>query len=534
LHWHDLIPNGNVMSDGQSVTAAPERKLATIVAADVAGYSRIMGENEEVAVAVLKGHRDIYENLLASHRGRLFNTAGDAFLSEFASAVDAVRFATELQSAIRTRNDQLPDAQRMQFRIGINIGDVVVQGSDLLGDGVNVAARVQTSAEPGGICISGAVFDQIQNKLVLSIHSLGERDYKNLAQKVRTYTIAQAEAGSFPTPARRASAAGSGHGKWLAAAGIAAVIAAGGGWWLHQSNEARRVEQTRLETERAAVETARRKAEAERLVAERQAAEEARRRAEEDRLRAEAERRRADEERQRAEAERERRAAEDAQRRVEEERRRAEAQRLEAERQRLEAERRAAEEERLRVEEERRRAELQRLEVERKAAEEARARAEQERQRAEAQRKAAEDQARRPPPAAPNPQGTTAPPVAPTPQRATATSSGVARFNGRYAGRFCSAPYQQFAELCWAAAINVTNGVVAGHFTGRLGPHRISGVVSASGAVEIAYDAPSSQVSPGLMARGNLRGAITNNVMAVTGAWEKSNRGLSGQLARQD
>ncbi|MCW5749059.1 MAG: adenylate/guanylate cyclase domain-containing protein, partial [Alphaproteobacteria bacterium] len=292
------------MSDSQAAAAAPERKLATIVAADVAGYSRIMGENEEAAVAVLAGHREVYETLLGMHRGRLFNTAGDAFLSEFPSAVEAVRFATELQSAIRTRNDQLPPEQRMQFRIGINIGDVVVQGSDLLGDGVNVAARVQTSAEPGGICISGAVFDQIQNKLVLSIQSLGERAYKNMAQPVRTYTIAQAESGAFPTPSARRTASGSRRGLWLAAAAVAALIVGGGGWWLYDVAEKNRLQQAqleaRLQAERAAAEEARRKAEADRIAAERQAAEDARRRAEEERLRAEAERRRIEEDRRRA------------------------------------------------------------------------------------------------------------------------------------------------------------------------------------------------------------------------------------------
>src|SRR5262245_11550901 len=103
---------------GDAPTPGPERKLATIVAADVVGYSRHMNENEEAALGVLRGHRQVYEGLLATHRGRLFNTAGDAFLSEFSSAVDAVRFATDLQSAIRTRNDQLPAERRMPFRVG--------------------------------------------------------------------------------------------------------------------------------------------------------------------------------------------------------------------------------------------------------------------------------------------------------------------------------------------------------------------------------------------------------------------------------
>src|SRR6266700_7853163 len=152
---------------------ALERRLATIMMADVFGYSRMMGENEERTVATLRGHREIFDELLKLHRGRVFNTAGDAILAEFPSAVEAVRCATELQAALRTRNDQLPPDQRMLFRIGINLGDVIVQGGDLLGDGVNVAARIQTVAEPGGICISGSVYDQIQNKLSLQFQQLG-------------------------------------------------------------------------------------------------------------------------------------------------------------------------------------------------------------------------------------------------------------------------------------------------------------------------------------------------------------------------
>src|SRR6266508_3381017 len=166
-----------------------ERRLATILMADVANYSRMMGENEERTVTVMRGHREIFDGLLRAHRGRVFNTAGDSILAEFASAVEAVRCATEIQTALRTRNDHLPPAQRMWFRIGINLGDVIVQGEDLLGDGVNVAARIQTIAEPGGICISGSVYDQIQNKLTLQIKLLGEKNFKNIAKPIRIFSI---------------------------------------------------------------------------------------------------------------------------------------------------------------------------------------------------------------------------------------------------------------------------------------------------------------------------------------------------------
>ena len=143
------------------------RRLATILCADIAGYSQMMGANEERTVQVFRGHREIFESLVTLHRGRIFNTAGDALLAEFNSAVEAVRCATEIQAALASRNAQLAPAEKMVFRIGINLGDVIVQGDDLLGDGVNVAARIQTATEPGGICISGSVYDQIQNKLSL-------------------------------------------------------------------------------------------------------------------------------------------------------------------------------------------------------------------------------------------------------------------------------------------------------------------------------------------------------------------------------
>ena len=149
----------------------------------------MIGENEERTIEVLRGHREIVDEMLKIHRGRIFNTAGDAILAEFPSAVDAVRCATEVQAALRTRNDHLPPDQRMWFRIGVNLGDVIVQGGDLLGDGVNVAARIQTVADPGGVCISGSVYDQIRNKLSLQFKQLGEKTFKNIAQPIRTFSI---------------------------------------------------------------------------------------------------------------------------------------------------------------------------------------------------------------------------------------------------------------------------------------------------------------------------------------------------------
>ncbi len=144
---------GRVMADEAATGPAEplERKLVTVLSADVAGYSRLMAEDEEQTLRTFRAHRTAVDSLVALHRGRIFNTAGDAILAEFPSAVEAVRCATEVQAALRTRNDQLPPARQVTLRIGINLGDVMVQGGDLLGDGVNVAARLQAAAAPGGI-----------------------------------------------------------------------------------------------------------------------------------------------------------------------------------------------------------------------------------------------------------------------------------------------------------------------------------------------------------------------------------------------
>jgi len=192
------------MAESGAAADGLERKLATILSADVAAYSRLMAEDEERTLQTFRAHKEVFEKLVQLHRGRVFNTAGDAILAEFTSAVEAVRCATEIQAALRTRNDQLPSDRQVNFRIGVNLGDVMVQGTDLLGDGVNVAARLQGAAEPGGICISGSVYDQVLNKLSLSFKPLGELNYKNLPQPVRTFAIAKvAGLGVLPSPARR-------------------------------------------------------------------------------------------------------------------------------------------------------------------------------------------------------------------------------------------------------------------------------------------------------------------------------------------
>ncbi len=171
-----------------------ERKLAAIFAADIAGYSRLMGADEAGTVARLKASRAIIDRLIAGHRGRIFNTAGDSVVADFASAVDAVQCAVAVQEAMaqaEMTQDSAPHgaAERMQFRIGIHVGDVVVDGANLLGDGVNIAARLEALAEPGAICLSGAARDQIGNKLPITLIDLGDQQVKNIAQAIRVFRV---------------------------------------------------------------------------------------------------------------------------------------------------------------------------------------------------------------------------------------------------------------------------------------------------------------------------------------------------------
>ena len=233
------------------------RKLATILSADVAGYSRLMAEDEEHTLQTFRGHREVFEKLVALHRGRIFNTAGDAILAEFGSAVEAVRCATEIQAALRTRNDHLADERRVEFRIGVNLGDVMVQGEDLLGDGVNLAARLQGAAEPGGVCIAGSVYDQIRNKLSLAFAPLGDINYKNIPQAVRTFAITEAEGlGALPAPAPPPRRTGRFPRRWPAiAASVLLLLAGAGALWAYSEHRRARTELAR-EAALAARETA--------------------------------------------------------------------------------------------------------------------------------------------------------------------------------------------------------------------------------------------------------------------------------------
>src|SRR6266516_3177579 len=167
-----------------------ERRLAAILAADVAGYSRLTGLDEEGTHAQLQDHlRSIVNPKIAEHRGRVVKNTGDGLLAEFSSVVDAVRCAVDVQRGIAQRNTDVPEERRIEFRIGINVGDIIIEGGDIFGDGVNVAARLEGVAAPGGICISDDAHRQVRGKLELITEDMGEQKLKNIAHPVRVYRV---------------------------------------------------------------------------------------------------------------------------------------------------------------------------------------------------------------------------------------------------------------------------------------------------------------------------------------------------------
>src|SRR5262245_44952901 len=226
------------MSDEEHPARTPsvnrERKLAAILSADVQGYSRLMGADEEGTLRTLTAYRLVTDAFIHQHHGRIVGTAGDSVLAEFASAVDAVQGAVEIQRALITKNAELPPERRMEFRIGINVGDVMVEGEQIYGDGVNIAARLQGLAEAGGICISGTVYDQVMNKLALGYECLGEQQVKNITQPVRVWRVRLEESESQKSSGqkskiegqkdRRASIA---HRSWVVAAVVGLLLFAG-------------------------------------------------------------------------------------------------------------------------------------------------------------------------------------------------------------------------------------------------------------------------------------------------------------------
>src|SRR5229473_5474425 len=171
-----------------------ERKLTAIFCADVFGYSRLTGENEEATHRTLTAYRKLIDALIEQHRGRFVHSAGDSVLAEFVSVVNAVQCAVEIQTTLKAENATLPAERRMEFRIGINLGDVIADGVEIYGDGVNVAARLESLADPGAIFVSGTVREHLGNKLPIGYADLGEQSVKNIAHPVRVFRVLPAGA----------------------------------------------------------------------------------------------------------------------------------------------------------------------------------------------------------------------------------------------------------------------------------------------------------------------------------------------------
>ena len=207
-----------------------KRKIAAIFAADIAGYSRLVAEDEEETLRRLASYRSVTDDFIARAGGRIFNTAGDAVLAEFPSAVEAVRCAIDIQESLRTRNMAYPPSRQMSFRIGITIGDVVERDGDLLGDGVNIAARLEGLAEIGGICVSRAVHEQVANKLSVQFADIGEQEVKNIPTPVHAYMIAmRREDGTYAAPQvkKPPKAASATNWTWPLVVGVVCIVAIG-------------------------------------------------------------------------------------------------------------------------------------------------------------------------------------------------------------------------------------------------------------------------------------------------------------------
>ena len=165
-----------------------ERRLAAILAADVVGYSRLMGEDEAGTLARLKSLRkELVQPWITEHKGRIVKLMGDGLLAEFPSVIEAAQCALNIQELMLGREADMPKERRIRLRIGVNLGDIIVEGSDIYGDGVNVAARLEGLAEPGGICVSGKVYEEVRNKLPAAFEDLGEQEVKNIPEPIRVY-----------------------------------------------------------------------------------------------------------------------------------------------------------------------------------------------------------------------------------------------------------------------------------------------------------------------------------------------------------
>jgi TolB-like protein/class 3 adenylate cyclase len=199
-----------------------KRKLTAIFSADVKGYSRLMEDDEEATVATLTAYRAVMTKVIEKHSGRVVDSTGDNLLAEFASVVDGMRGAVEIQEELRARNSELPDHRRMEFRIGINLGDVIEEEGRIYGDGVNIAARVESLADGGGICVSGSAYEQIRNKLSLGTEFLGEHEIKNISVPVKVYRLVM-EPSAAPRKIKKKKAVQPGW-RWATVALVAVVV----------------------------------------------------------------------------------------------------------------------------------------------------------------------------------------------------------------------------------------------------------------------------------------------------------------------
>ena len=178
----------------------PTRRLAAILAADIVGYSRLMGEDEAGTALAVREHRDAARPLVANLGGRIVKTTGDGLLLEFPSVVAATECAIAIQKLMAERNADTPSEKRIVYRIGVNLGDVLIEGDDILGDGVNIAARLEGLCEPGGVLISGAAYDHVRGKIDADFVDLGQKDLKNIARPVRVYAVGTGSERPAPTP----------------------------------------------------------------------------------------------------------------------------------------------------------------------------------------------------------------------------------------------------------------------------------------------------------------------------------------------
>src|SRR5437660_5090060 len=210
------------------------RRLAAILAADIAGYSRLMHEDEAATVRDLKAHQSVILPLIGRHGGRIIDTAGDGILAEFPSVIAATECAVQIQTVMAERNEGVPEHRRMRFRIGINLGDVIHDDARIYGDGINIAARLETLAEPGGVLVSSTVYDHVRGKLPFTFVDAGERQLKNIEQPVRTYRVLIPGVAFTPGAAPFISTITADRRRWivLGLAALLVLLAAGGAWWV--------------------------------------------------------------------------------------------------------------------------------------------------------------------------------------------------------------------------------------------------------------------------------------------------------------